>query len=186
MGDVGKFCVVQGLDAPGLKVKPVALSAPSEEATLRSRWTLRIRKAKTEWPKRSVLSPLLTRVYILSETAQSEIEAEIRGCDSVNCLSWEADSLRRKRGGSPRCHEGGGRHEVSRCGKACQPVLHGNWRRRATNNRMVGLWAVFLSLVIPSAKADLIEMEKIVTESGLDYLLVRAMGLTPEEPPEKL
>mmetsp|Transcript_27328 Transcript_27328/g.48691 ORF Transcript_27328/g.48691 Transcript_27328/m.48691 type:complete len:124 (-) Transcript_27328:969-1340(-) len=44
-------------------------------------------------------------------------------------------------------------------------------------------WAVFLRTVIPSARRDLYEMEAEVTGSELDWLQVRAMGVTPEEPP---
>jgi len=44
-------------------------------------------------------------------------------------------------------------------------------------------WAAFLRLAIPSARKDLYEMEEAVTTSGLDFLQVRAMGVTPEEPP---
>jgi len=44
-------------------------------------------------------------------------------------------------------------------------------------------WWCFLRVVIPSALKDLNKMEEVVTNSGLDYLQVRAMGLTPECPP---
>lgn len=43
-------------------------------------------------------------------------------------------------------------------------------------------WA-FLLNVFRSVKKDLTRMEDVVQKSALDYLLVRPVGLTPEEPP---
>ena len=45
-------------------------------------------------------------------------------------------------------------------------------------------WQFLLSTAFRSTKKDLVAMEKAVMDSNLDYLLVRPMGLTPEEPPK--
>lgn len=44
------------------------------------------------------------------------------------------------------------------------------------------LWGLMLNLGMRSVKKDLVGMENVTRSSGLDYLLVRAAGLTPEEP----
>lgn len=46
------------------------------------------------------------------------------------------------------------------------------------------LWGGMLATVLRQARNDLTEMEKVVKASKLDYLLVRPVGLTPEEPPK--
>ena len=45
------------------------------------------------------------------------------------------------------------------------------------------LWGSMLSTVLRQAKKDLHAMEDCIAASDLDYVLVRAMGLTPDEPP---
>ncbi|CAE7468638.1 unnamed protein product [Symbiodinium pilosum] len=44
-------------------------------------------------------------------------------------------------------------------------------------------WGCLLRCVWPSTKRDLEQMEEIVASSGLDYLLVRPMGVDPAELP---
>jgi hypothetical protein len=44
------------------------------------------------------------------------------------------------------------------------------------------LWAFLLRFVWPAVKKDLVAMEAVTQKSGLDYLLVRATGLSPDEP----
>jgi hypothetical protein len=44
------------------------------------------------------------------------------------------------------------------------------------------LWGFILKFLWPAVKKDLIAMESVTEKSGLDYLLVRAAGLAPDEP----
>ncbi|CAE7367100.1 unnamed protein product, partial [Symbiodinium natans] len=50
-------------------------------------------------------------------------------------------------------------------------------------NCMKCFWGCLLTCVWPSTRRDLEQMEAIVTESDLDYLLVRPMGVDPGELP---
>ena len=43
------------------------------------------------------------------------------------------------------------------------------------------IWGFILNVLSRAVKKDLVAMEKVTVASGLDYLLVRAAGLTPEE-----
>lgn len=45
------------------------------------------------------------------------------------------------------------------------------------------LWGAMLNTTLRQPKKDLYAMEACVTATELDYVLVRSMGLTPEEPP---
>ena len=53
-------------------------------------------------------------------------------------------------------------------------------------NCMKCFWGCLLTCVWPSTRRDLEQMEAIVTESDLDYLLVRPMGVDPGELPRNL
>lgn len=46
------------------------------------------------------------------------------------------------------------------------------------------IWNVMLSTMLRDARRDLTKMEELVRASGLDYLLVRPVGLTPGEAPK--
>lgn len=46
------------------------------------------------------------------------------------------------------------------------------------------LWSTMLNTVLRKTKADITKMENVVVDSHLSYLLVRPVGLTPEEPPK--
>lgn len=183
MGDVGKFCIVQGLKAPGVKIRPVALSAPSEGSDAEISVDVTYQEGKDRVAETFGSLSTLPRVNIMSEGAQAEIEAELMGCDSViACLGSRQPSKKErwlalgatkvvgamKSAGVTRLVN------LSSMGIGDDGLPISGWKI---------FWAVFLRLVIPSAHADLIAMEKTVAASGLDYLLVRAMGLTPEERP---
>ena len=184
MGDVGKFCVAQALKNPGIELKAVALSAPAEgsDAEITADVTYQEGKDRiSEAFSSSLLS--LPRVDITSADAQAQIEREIEGCDAVvACLGNRQPSKKVRWLGSGA--------EVVVAAMKAKGV------NRLVNLSSMGIgddfqpmnfwkafWWAFLRAVIPSAHKDLIRMEEAVAGSGLDYLLVRCMGLTPEEPP---
>lgn len=53
-----------------------------------------------------------------------------------------------------------------------------------TTTPLTCLWAVLLRTLLRSARKDLMDLETTVRESGLDYAIVRPVGLTPSEPPQ--
>ena len=185
MGDVGKFCVAQGLKSPGIELRPVALSAPSEgsDAEITVDVSYQEGKDRVSEAFSSQLLSSLPRVDITSADAQERIEREIEGCDAVvACLGSRQPSKKVRWLGSGA--------EVVVAAMKAKGV------KRLVNLSSMGIgddfqpmnfwkafWWAFLRAVIPSAHRDLIRMEEAVAGSGLDYLLVRCMGLTPEEPP---
>jgi hypothetical protein len=187
MGDVGKFCIAQGITNPALRIKPVALSVPATEG---SDEELTVDVTYQEGKDRAAAGinalPRLPRIDISGEEAQAAIEAEVEGCDAVvACLGSRQPSKKTR-------WQGMGSRKVVAAMKA-------KGVSRLVNLSSMGIgddylppsfwkrfWWCFLRLVIPGALKDLNTMEEVVVGSGLDYLQVRCMGLTPECPPKGL
>eukprot|EP00951_Prasinocladus_malaysianus_P018772 scaffold150636_cov45-Prasinocladus_malaysianus.AAC.1 len=126
----------------------------------------------------------LPGIDVSKPDAQSQIESRIEGCDAViACIGSRQPS-------KPERWLGSGSELVISAMKA-----QGVSRLVMLSSMGIGddflpvsflkvFWAGFLRVAIPSAHKDLLAMEKNVRSSELDYLLVRPMGLTPEEPPK--
>uniref|UniRef100_A0A7S0W0L1 NAD(P)-binding domain-containing protein n=1 Tax=Hemiselmis tepida TaxID=464990 RepID=A0A7S0W0L1_9CRYP len=185
MGDVGKFCIAQGITNPSIKLKPVALSAPATEG---SDATLTVDVTYQEGHDRAAAGiaalDRLPRVDIMGEGAQEAIEAEIAGCDAVvACLGSRQPSKKTRwlGTGSTKVVAAMKAKGVSRLVNLSSMGIGDDYLPPSFWKRF---WWCFLRVVIPGALKDLNKMEEVVVGSGLDYLQVRAMGLTPEAPPK--
>eukprot|EP00283_Hemiselmis_rufescens_P002701 CAMPEP_0173431674 /NCGR_PEP_ID=MMETSP1357-20121228/9741_1 /TAXON_ID=77926 /ORGANISM="Hemiselmis rufescens, Strain PCC563" /LENGTH=254 /DNA_ID=CAMNT_0014396179 /DNA_START=232 /DNA_END=996 /DNA_ORIENTATION=- len=184
MGDVGKFCIAQGIANPSVRLKPVALSAPATEGPDE---TITVDVKYQEGHDRAAAGlaalPRLPRVDITQDSAQAAIAAEIEGCDAViACLGSRQPSKKTRWLASGATKVVGAMKEkgvnrlvnLSSMGIGDDFLPSSGWKN---------FWWFFLRVVIPSAHKDLKMMEDTVAKSGFDYLQIRAMGLTPECPP---
>mmetsp|Transcript_14257 Transcript_14257/g.40401 ORF Transcript_14257/g.40401 Transcript_14257/m.40401 type:complete len:252 (+) Transcript_14257:249-1004(+) len=184
MGDVGKFCVVQGLRKTGVVIKPVALSAPLTEGSdkqITVDVTYEAGKAQVSDAFGSL--PSLPRIDITSQEAQSKIEDELQGCDAViACLGSRQPSKKTR-----WCALGAEKIVAAMKSAGVERIVNlssmGIGEDFQPWNFLKYFWWLFLRTVIPSALSDLTAMEKVITTSGLDYLQVMCMGISPEEPP---
>mmetsp|Transcript_16310 Transcript_16310/g.32213 ORF Transcript_16310/g.32213 Transcript_16310/m.32213 type:complete len:254 (-) Transcript_16310:36-797(-) len=184
MGDVGKFIIAQAISNPAVRLRPLALSVPKTEgsdATI----TVDVKdQAGIDKVAAGIAAfPNMPRLDITSPGAQAAIEQHIDGCDAVvACLGSRQPSKKTR-------WLGLGSQKVI-------AAMQTKGVRRLVNLSSMGIgddfqppngwktfWWWFLRLVIPGALKDLNAMEKNVMGSNLDYLQVRAMGLTPECPP---
>lgn len=192
MGDVGKFAIALAQEQlePACNVRAIALSVEGESS---SEGTADIGidnvdvedpelKAKIETLLASMKTDILT-IVVSNESAEEQIGDALEGVDAViTCLGNRQPSMERW------CSLGT-RKVIS--------AMRGNNIRRLVSLSSMGigddflkttsitfLWSLMLSTLLRSARNDLYALETDVRESGLDFVLVRPMGLTPSEPPQ--
>lgn len=188
MGDVGKFAILQASQAqkinPNLRFRAIAMSDEELEGT-----DLGISVDVTDEKLKTEVAGAFDGLDVIKVNADDEkqqLGEALEGVDVViACLGNRQPSMARW------CHRGA-RSVVSAMEANNVPRLIllssmgiGQDFTPLRNKRfwVRWLWNGLLRTLVRSAWKDLIAMEALVTASKLDYLLVRPVGLTPEEPP---
>lgn len=125
----------------------------------------------------------IEEIDVFDDAAAAKVEALVEGCDSiVACVGNRQPFM-------PRWIAKGTDLAVraAQATKAKRLVVLNSfgigedWLPRT--GFIPRLWAFLLATLLRRARADLQEQERIVRASGLDYLIVKPTGLTPEKPP---
>jgi hypothetical protein len=196
MGDVGKFAVAHAQQA-GVQVRAVALS--DESVDWKPLSSVVCSYEATD-PKDigadniDVADPLLkelaskalressaTKIDVASPEAQEQLRKELQGADAViACLGSRQDGVSRWcRLGADKLTSAMQSAKVSRLVTLSSFGVGDDFMPASF---ISSFWGCLLRTVWRSALADLRGAEAVVVESGTDYLLVRPVGLTPEEP----
>lgn len=182
MGDVGRFAAMHGLKVgPSLKIRPVALEwgtpDPKIEADVTDGAASGNERLKAAFNGVDIAQLDCTRADI-----KEQLMKELEGVDSVvACVGNRQPSM-------PRWCEAGSRiiHDAMKAKEISRLVIISSVGI-GEDFMPVGCFTLFWSLLLHTAfrdaRRDLTAMEKFVTGTDLDYLVVKPMGLTPSEPP---
>jgi putative NADH-flavin reductase len=189
MGDVGKFAItLAGLDKPPLpcNIQPIALSIENSSEGTDKGLEVDVEDLQLNEKTEKILGTMdksILKIDVSKDSAEAEIKDALDGVDAVvSCLGNRQPKMERW------CSLGTRKVVSAMKAKNIQRLVSlssmgiGEDLLRTTPLTM--LWAVLLRTLLRSARKDLIEMEREVSESNLDYVLVRPVGLTPSEPPQ--
>uniref|UniRef100_A0A0G4GSK0 NAD(P)-binding domain-containing protein n=1 Tax=Chromera velia CCMP2878 TaxID=1169474 RepID=A0A0G4GSK0_9ALVE len=189
MGDVGKFAAVhaQKLANSGeCTVKVVAMFRQSEEGTDLGFEADVYPEAKEEVKAElRKLEGEIIPVDVDSETAQASLETAFEGADAVvACLgNRQPDMARWLSLGAEKVVDAMGQKGVNRLVILSSMGIGEDFMPFSFIHNI--LWPLLLNTLMRSAKRDLQGLERVVEASDLNYLIVKAVGLTPEEKPEE-
>lgn len=187
MGDVGKFAVALATKR-GLRVRPVALcfgtgetDGPSSNSSTVDVEDTAL-KDETEAVLEGLEGGIPTIDVAAGASADRELEGALGGATSVvSCLGNRQPGMERW------CEKGTRAVLAAMKASGAERLVclssMGIGRDFLKTTPLTCLWAAMLRTVLRSARRDLSSMEDAVRGSGLDYLLVRPVGLTPSEPP---
>eukprot|EP00177_Eucheuma_denticulatum_P000529 GFKZ01000950.1.p1 GENE.GFKZ01000950.1~~GFKZ01000950.1.p1 ORF type:complete len:255 (+),score=27.72 GFKZ01000950.1:251-1015(+) len=183
MGDVGKFAATQAFKNQSICTRVVAMSAASKEGTDNG-IDADVRDETVQEQLKTELGKIpITYVNVESESAQRQLEQVFDGVDSVvTCLGNRQPGMARWISmGASKVTAAMQKKNVSRLVQLSSFGIGNDYMGFSA----IGvLWGCMLRTVINDVRIDLKEMERVVTESGLDYLLVRTVGIAPECAPE--
>lgn len=182
MGDVGKFAATQATKATDMTARVVALYSSKRDGTSKEidvdikQETLRA-EFKSDFENISFKHIDVEN----AAAAQTELENTLEGVTAVvACVGSRQPGVARW------CATGTSIVTEAMKSKDVSRLVHLSSFGMGDDYipfRGVRVFWAFLLNVFRNVKNDLIRMEDIVEKSGLDYLLVRPVGLTPEEPP---
>lgn len=185
MGDVGKFAVTLSKLEQSLacNIRPVALSIESSSEGTDKGFEVDIvdleLKQKTEKLLGSLEDSIL-KIDVAKDSAEKEIADAIEGADAVISCIGNRQFMERW------CWLGTKKVVGAMKAKKIQRLVSlssfGIGNDFIKTSAITVVWRTMLRTVLRSARKDIIRMEKEVRESGLDYTIVRPVGLSPEEP----
>lgn len=187
MGDVGKFAMALAKLEPSLSctVIPVALSGENSDEGSDKGLHVDVEDARAKETIDRLLEAMeggITKIDVSSESAEQEIAAAIYGADAViSCLGNREPSM--ERWASPGTAKVVAAMKTKKIDRLVSLSSMGIGKDLLKTTPLTVLWSVLLRTVLRSARRDLLALEGTVRGSGLDYALVRPMGLTPSEPP---
>lgn len=184
MGDVGKYAVLRGIERPGVELTPVALTFGAEDQDCHL--AVDVDDSEAHAAAVAAFGRLdIPNVDVASAGALDELSKLLSGADAVvACIG----NRQAKKSYGTWCATGAevvvAAMEAAKCQRlVCLSSMGINDDFLPWNSPIKLFWSAFLTLVSRAQKKDLYAMEATVQKSGLDWLLVRAMGLTPSEKP---
>ena len=189
MGDVGKFAMTLSKIEPSLScnVLPIALSIESSSEGADKGLEVDVEdlelKKTTEELLGSDFESSILKIDVSKDSAEQEIADAIEGADAVvSCLGNRQPGMERW------CSMGTQKVISAMKAKKIERLVSlssfGIGDDFLKTSPISVLWRGMLRTVLRSCRKDLIKLENEVCRSGLDYVLVRPVGLTPEEPPQ--
>jgi len=189
MGDVGKFAMtLAGLDESSLSynIKPVALSLENfSECTDKG---LKVDVEDLELKKKTekilkTMEESVVKIDVSRDSAEAEIGDAIEGSDVViSCLGNRQPKM--ERWCSLGTQKVVGAMKTKKIQRLVSLSSMGIGEDFLKTTPLTILWTVLLRTLLRSARKDLYGLEQTVSESNLDYVLVRPVGLTPSVPPQ--
>lgn len=181
LSDVGKFAVEHALKMQGVTVRPVALSLEAEEGSDYS-IEVDIKDEQLKLQLKETFNGIKYKTLDIGDPgAQGKLEEVFSGCDAVvSCL-------------------GNRQNKAIWCNLGAQKVVAA--MRSQNVNRLVqlssmgigndylpmsaikALWWCMLRTSNKQSYKDLVAMEATVLSSDVDFVIVRPMGIDPDEKP---
>lgn len=183
MGDVGKFAATQAFQNQSISTRVVAMSSANKEGTDNGIDADVVDETIREQLKTELSKIPITYVDVESESAQRQLEQVFDGVDAVvTCLGNRQPGMARWIGaGARKVTAAMQSKSVSRLVQLSSFGIGTDYMGFSA----IGLlWGCMLRTVLNSVRIDLNDMERVVTDSSLDYLLVRTVGVSPECAPE--
>jgi hypothetical protein len=189
MGDVGKFAMTLAeLDEPPLpcNIRPIALSI--EDSSGGKDKGLEVDVEDLEWKEKTgkilgTMEKSILKIDVSKDSAEAEIGAAIEGVDAViSCLGNRQPQM--ERWCSLGTRKVVGAMKTKNINRLVTLSSMGIGEDFLKTTPLTILWSFLLRTLLRSARKDLIEMEREVRESNLDYVLVRPVGLSPPELPQ--
>lgn len=188
MGDVGKFAMTLARLEPSLScnVRPIAMSVESSSEGTDKGLGVDVEDKTLRTKTESLLSTMadsIVKIDVAKESAEAEIADALEGVDAViSCLGNRQPQMERWCSlGTQKVVGAMKAKNVKRLVSLSSFGIGKDFTKRTPLNV---LWAVLLRTLLRSARKDLYALEKGVRESGLDFVIVRPVGLTPSEPPQ--
>lgn len=182
MGDVGKFAAAHAFTSAGVSARVIALAPHAENPDLEVDVDVTDEAVRTEL-KSTFGSITPVCIDMDAKTAQSQLDTALKDVSGVvACIGSRQPSYSRW------CERGAGMVEKAmRKGGVKRLVVLSSFGIGGdfTGLSMIKIgWLLMLRTTYRSVRKDLMGMEAVAEGSGLDYLIVRTMGLTPSEEPK--
>jgi len=186
MGDVGKFVMTLARLEPSCTIRPIALSVENSREGTDKGLHVDVTDPALKTTTEDVLATMvdsIRKIDVASDSAEKEIGDAIAGVDAViSCLGNREPSRERW------CALGTRKVVNAMTAQNIQRLVCLSSMGIGTDflktTPLTVLWAVLLRTLLRSARKDLYGLETVVRESGLDFVLVRPVGLTPQQPPQ--
>jgi len=189
MGDVGKFAItLAGLDKPSLSCNIKAIALSIEDSTEGTDKGLEVDVEDLELKKKTekilgTMEENIVKIDVSKDSAEAEIGDAIDGSDAViSCLGNRQPNM--ERWCSLGTEKVVGAMQTKKIERLVSLSSMGIGEDFLKTTPLTILWSVLLRSLLRSARKDLYGLEQRVSESDLDYVLVRPVGLTPSEPPQ--
>mmetsp|Transcript_10793 Transcript_10793/g.22993 ORF Transcript_10793/g.22993 Transcript_10793/m.22993 type:complete len:252 (-) Transcript_10793:160-915(-) len=184
MGDVGKFALAHALQMPGVTVRAVGLCASISDETLDCRHADVTLPEELDYLDSALKSISLPTARVGTAEATALIQLAVSDADAViACVGNRQPQLE-------RCGATGMRQVIDAMstvgvGRLVALSSMGINTDYLPTSFIKVFWACLLRTYLRSAWKDLLSMETVVQSSNLNYVIVRPMGLSPEEPSVK-
>jgi putative NADH-flavin reductase len=184
MGDVGKFVIALAQERePKLNVRAIALSIEESEGNgLGS--DVDVTDSEIREKVEKILNTTETqKIDVADESAEMKFREALEDVDAViTCLGNREPSMERWCSlGTRKVINAMKANNVKRL--VCLSSF-GIGKDYLKTSPVTAIWSFLLSTVLRSVRKDLKDLEKAVCESGLDFALVRPVGLSPTEKPQ--
>lgn len=188
MGDVGKYVIAHALKTADLAVKPIAMTSKAT-AEPKFDFEVDVQPQSLQDELKAVFDDISpTQVVLEDAGAQQQLEKEFEGVEAVvACVGSRQPGKKFPELKSRWCKSGADMISKAMAAVGVQRlVLLSSF---GINNDFTPfsaiklLWGTMLNTSLRQQKKDLLAMEECICATELDYVLVRAMGLTPEAPP---
>lgn len=191
MGDVGKFAVALAREQQHgyrCRVRVIALSVGEGDGgtTDPGKYSVDVEDEDSRAHMEDFLTGIrdeIVEIDVASESAEQQISASLGGVDAViSCLGNRQPKMERWCAlGTTKVLDAMKSTNVDRL--VCLSSMGIGTDDFLKTTVLTCLWAFLLRTFLRSVRTDLTAMEEAVAASGLDYLLVRGVGLTPSERP---
>jgi len=188
MGDVGKFVMTLARLEPSLPctIRPIALSVENSREGTDKGLHVDVTDPTLKTTTEDVLATMvdsIRKIDVANDSAEKEIGDAIEGADAViSCLGNREPSMERWCAmGTRKVVNAMTTQNIKRL--VCLSSM-GIGKDFLKPTPLTVLWAVLLKTFLRSARKDLYGLEQVVRESGLDFVLVRPVGLSPQQPPQ--
>lgn len=192
MGDVGKFAMTLGRLDSSFNVIPLALSMEDSSEGTDKGLEVDVQDPELKKKTQEILATMedtILKIDISKDSAQDEIAQAIESADAViSCLGnrqpqmerWSSIGTKKVIGAMKKNKDSSSSSSTTRLVSLSSFGIGTDFLKISPISI---LWRIMLRTMLRSARKDLCGLETAVRESGLDYCIVRPVGLTPEEAP---
>lgn len=181
LGDVGKFAAMHAAakGSEQLRFRAVAVSEDGQDTGIDA---TEVKPAERLEKLQEILKDVeILKLNINSDDAEAQLAQTFQGCDSViACPGSRQSGIARTCGiGARKVVAAMKTAEVKRLVVLSSMGIGDDY---LPGSCIKYFWGFLLRVVWPSTRRDLQEMEAVVRNTDLDFLLVRPMGIDPAEP----